>query len=132
MSIVTMATGLYLITFMKADAAFVLTGAGLITTVVTAWFVPGAAKQVATNVSDQIAAQPTSVAQNAVQMAANAVQTAANAVQAAGVTTTTTSTPVAPTAAPVAPTAAPVANQIGSIIPPEAVTQIISLLTGGK
>lgn len=99
MSLATMAVGLYLIIGTK-DVAYNTTGYGLIATVVAAWFVPGAAKQVATSVTDQVSAQPSqTAAQTSIQTAAAAVQTAMNVVQAAAVVQATTSA-TAPVAAP--------------------------------
>lgn len=65
MSIVTMAVGVYL--FITSDKAV---GAGLIATVVAAWFVPGSAKQVSQQVSQNLGDQ---VAQNVAQTVVDTV-----------------------------------------------------------
>lgn len=53
MSLATMGVGVYL--FVLGDQAV---GMSLITTIVAAWFIPGAAKQVATEVSSHVVQAP--------------------------------------------------------------------------
>ena len=54
MSILFLFTGVFLVVFPGLDAGIRGVGIGLIGTVGSAWFIPGAAKQVATNVVQQV------------------------------------------------------------------------------
>lgn len=94
MSLATMAAGLYLIVMSK-DSSYVGIGFGLLTLVTSAWFVPGAAKQVAYQVEQQQASAQTAVQTAAVAAAQVVAQTTAAAVTAAPAPTSTTTTTAA-------------------------------------
>jgi hypothetical protein len=89
MSVAVLAAGMYLVVSQK-DATYIATGFTMMGTVVAAWFVPGAAKQVAhqfeqqvTTPASQAAANSTAASSAATRTAAAAVSTAAAAVKSA-------------------------------------------------